>query len=121
MLFDTTILIDYLRGRDEARDLFEAQSERPSISVASILELYAGVSSRREEVRIEQLLSQVTPLPVTADISKRAGVFVRLYQASHSVAAMDAIIAATAEHHGLRLCTHNVKHFPMVLNLKRAY
>lgn len=121
MLFDTTILIDYLRGREEARDLFEAQSKKPSISVASILELYAGVSSRRDELRIEQLLSQVISLPVTADISKRAGVFVRIYQASHSVAAMDAIIAATAEHHGLRLSTHNVKYFPMFLNLRRTY
>ena len=34
---------------------------------------------------------------------------------------MDAIIAATAEHHGLRLATLNVKHFPMFPKLKRAY
>lgn len=121
MLFDTTILVDYLRGREEASDLFEAQDERPRISVTSILELYAGLKGRREEQRTEQLLFQVASLPVTAEIAQRAGVFLRHYQASHGIAAIDAIIAATAEHHGLRLATLNVKHFPMFPKLKRAY
>jgi len=91
MLFDTTILVDYLRGRAEARDLLEAIDNKPNISVASTLELYAGVRSRRDEQLTEQLLSQVALLPVTHDIAKRASVFVRLYHASHGVAAMDAI------------------------------
>jgi predicted nucleic acid-binding protein len=121
MLFDTTILVDYLRGREEARDLFEALGNKPNISVASILELYAGVRTRRDERSTEQLLSQAALLPVTQDIAKRAGIFVRLYQASHSVASMDAIIAATAEHHGLKLATLNVKHFPMFPKLKPPY
>ena len=54
-------------------------------------------------------------------IAARAGVFVRLYGGSHSIDDPDAIIAATAEHHGLRLATLNVKHFPMFPKLKRAY
>ena len=121
MLFDTTILVDYLRGARDARDLFEATDRNPSVSVVSTLELYAGLRGRREEQRTEQLLSQVALLSVTQDIAKRAGTFVRLYQASHSIGAVDAIIAATAEHHGLRLATLNVKHFPMFPKLKRAY
>jgi predicted nucleic acid-binding protein len=121
MLFDTTILIDYLRGLEEARNLLETNGKKPKVSVASTLELYAGVRNRREQLQTEHLLTQAVLLPVTQDIAKRAGVFVRLYHASHAVAAMDAIIAATAEHHGLRLATLNVKHFPMFRNLKRAY
>jgi predicted nucleic acid-binding protein len=121
MLFDTTILVDYLRGREEAHNLFEVLGKKPNISVVSTLELYAGVRSRRDEQRTEQLLSQAVLLPVTQDIAKRAGVFVRLYHASHGIASMDAIIAATAEHHGLKLATLNVKHFPMFPKLKRAY
>jgi predicted nucleic acid-binding protein len=58
---------------------------------------------------------------VTGDIAKRAGVFVRHSHASHGTSPIDAIIAATAEHHGLRLATLNVKHFPMLPKLKRAY
>ncbi len=121
MLFDTTILIDYLRGRREAIDLLEAQGARPRVSVVTTFELFAGVRNRREEQKTEQLLSEVTLLPVTQDIAKRGGVFVRLYEASHSVEVADALIAATAEHHGLKLATLNVKHFPMFPKLKRPY
>jgi hypothetical protein len=121
LLFDTNILIDYLRGRQEAQDLLGAQAERPHVSVGSVLELYAGFRSRREEQSGERLLSNAKVLPVTHDIAKRAGVFSRLYEPSHGLDDIDALIAATAEHHGLRLATLNVKHFPMFPKLKRAY
>ncbi len=121
MILDTTILVDYLRGREHARDLLEGTGDKLNASVASVLELFAGVRNRREEKRIEQLLSEINLLPVTPDIARRAGVFVRLYDASHGIGAIDAIIGATAEHHGLRLATLNVKHFPMFPKLKRAY
>ena len=96
------------------------QPDKPCISVASAFELYAGVANRREEQQIERLLEQAKLLPVTVEIAKRAGVFVRVFQPSHSVEAIDAIIAATAEHHGLRLATLNVRHFRMFPKLKRA-
>jgi len=121
MLFDTTVLIDYLRGHEAARRLLEASGGKPNASVVSALELYAGLRGRRDEQQAEQLLAQAILHPVTEDIAKRAGVFVRHYHASHGVSPMDAIIAATAEHHGLRLATLNVKHFPMFPKLKRAY
>jgi predicted nucleic acid-binding protein len=121
MLLDTTILVDYLRGRQEAIDLMEALGGKFAASVASVLELNAGVRNRREEQHTEQLLSQAALFPVTFEIAKRAGAFVRIYEASHSIGSMDAIIAATAEHHGLRLATLNTKHFPMFPKLKRAY
>jgi len=121
LLFDTNILIDYLRGRQEARDLLDAQDEEPHVSVGSVLELYAGFKNRREEQSGERLLSEAKVLPATKDIAKRAGVFARLYEPSHGLDDIDALIAATAEHHGLRLATLNVKHFPMFPKLKRAY
>ena len=121
LLFDTNVLIDYLRQRQEARDLLEAQDERPHISAGSVLELYAGFKSRREEQSAERLLLEAKVLPVTHEIARRAGVFSRLHEPSHALDDIDAIIAATAEHHGLKLATLNVKHFPMFPKLKRAY
>ena len=121
MLFDTNILIEYLRGERQAIEFFEAQNRRPSISVGSVLELYAGFKNRREELEAEGLLREARVLAVTRDIAKRAGVFARLYEPSHGLDDIDAIIAATAEHHGLALATLNVKHFPMFPKLKRAY
>lgn len=121
LLLDTNILIDVLRGSEQARDLITAQTDPPSVSVASVVELHAGYRSRREELAGERLLQQSSVLVLTADIAKRAGVFSRLYQHSHGLDDMDAIIAATAEHHGLKLATLNVKHFPMFPRLKPAY
>ena len=45
----------------------------------------------------------------------------RHFHGSHGIDDTDAIIAATAEHHGLDLATLNVRHFPMFPRLKRAY
>jgi len=121
LLFDTNILIDYLRGREQAMDLLTAQTEPPTISVASVMELYAGFRSRREELDGERLLQQSRILALTEDIARRAGVFSRHFEPSHGVDDVDAIVAATAEQHGLKLATLNVKHFPMFPKLKRAY
>jgi predicted nucleic acid-binding protein len=121
LLFDTDVLIDFLRERSDARQFLEAQDERPHVSVGSVLELYAGFKSRREEQKAERLLSEAKILPVTQEIAQRAGVWSRLFAPGHGLDDIDAIIAATAEHHGLRLATLNVKHFPMFPKLKRAY
>ena len=121
LLFDTNVLIEYLRGRQDAQDFLGAQDEEPQVSAGTVLELYAGFKSRREEQSGERLLSEAKILPVTHDIAKRAGILSRIYAASHGLDDIDAIIAATAEHHGLRLATLNVKHFPMFSKLKRAY
>jgi predicted nucleic acid-binding protein len=121
LLFDTNVLIEVLRGSGQAKDLVMAQPDLPSISVASVVELHAGYRSRREELEGERLLKRSRILDLTAEIAKRAGVFSRLYQQSHGLDDLDAIIAATAEHHGVRLATLNVKHFPMFPKLKPAY
>lgn len=121
LLFDTNVLIEYLRDKPEARQFLEQQGERPCVSVGSVLELYAGFKNRREEQNAERLLSEAKVLPVTHDIAKRAGVWSRLFASSHGLDDIDALIAATAEHYGLRLATLNVKHFPMFPKLKRAY
>jgi predicted nucleic acid-binding protein len=121
LLFDTNVLVDYLRGQQAARELLDSQDERPYLSAGSVLELYAGFRSRREELSAERLLLETRVLPVTHEIARRAGVFCRLYEPSHGMDDIDAMIAATAEHHGLRLATLNVRHFPMFPKLKRAY
>lgn len=121
MLLDTSVVIDRLRGLTEARMYFETLIRRPSISVITIGEVLAGARTRREEKDAEMLFASVKVHPVDGDIARRAGVFVRLYRASHNVELADALIAATAEHHGLELATLDVEHFPMFKKLKAAY
>ena len=85
------------------------------------MELYAGVGSRAEERKIEGILQASHVLAVTLDIARAAGQHVKHFKPAHGLDDLDAIIAATAEHHGLPLATLNVKHFPMFKRLKRAY
>ena len=116
------MLVPILRKSENALAWFEAAAgDDARMSVVSLTELYLGVRRQREERDLVELERLVRPLPVDRDIATRAGVFVRLYGPSHSVEIPDALIAATAEHHGLRLATLNVRHFPMFPKLKRAY
>jgi predicted nucleic acid-binding protein len=121
ILVDTNILIDYLRGRPDAIAWLEALEERPAISAISVLELYAGARSQRDERDVIALRERLTCLPADEAITERAGAILRHYRMSHGIDIPDAIIAATAERHGLRLATLNTKHFPMFPKLKRAY
>jgi predicted nucleic acid-binding protein len=93
----------------------------PSASVVSVAELYAGLRSQRDERHIELMVSKLHVLPVTAEIGRQAGQFMRHYGAGHAVELGDALVAATAEQHGLALATLNVKHFPMFPRLKAPY
>ena len=42
------------------------------------------------------------------------------YAPSHGLDAIDALVAATAKHHGRPLATLDVEHFPMRAGLQRA-
>jgi hypothetical protein len=121
ILLDTNILIEFLRQIPPATAWFRSLDERPVMAAISLVELYAGVRNQREERDILALRHLVTCLPIVQEIAEDAGSFMRHFHKSHGIDMPDAIIAATAEHHGLRLATLNVKHFPMFPKLKRAY
>lgn len=121
VLVDTSIIIDVLRRRPEAQAYIEGLSGRPCVAVVSLTELYAGAISRGEEARIERLLTGATVLNVTPEIARAAGQHMKHFAPANGLDDLDALIAATAEHHGLELATLNVKHFPMFKRLKAAY
>ena len=121
MLLDTSILVDILRVRPDALAWLDGQTTPPSLSAVSLMELHAGCRSQREEGDIARIERTLKIHPVDAAIARRAGVFVRLYQASHALDDVDALIAATAEHYDVKLATLNVKHFPMFAKLRRPY
>jgi len=121
ILLDTNIVVELLRKSPTAAAWFEGLDERPAISAVSLLELYAGTRSQRDERDVVAVRQQLTCLPINEDIGERAGALMRHYGKSHGMDIPDALIAATAEHHGLRLATLNVKHFPMFPKLKRAF
>jgi hypothetical protein len=121
ILVDTNIIVDFLRGSPAAETWLDSLDERPAISAISVLELYAGARSQRDERDVIAVRRQLTCLPIGEEIGERAGAIMRHFHRSHGIDIPDAIIAATAEHHGLDLATLNLKHFPMFPRLKPAY
>ena len=113
LLIDTDVLIDCLRGRDQARSFIEAQSVAPFVSVATVAELYAGVFDE-ERSDLDAFLSVFRVVPMTEDIARNGGLHRRDYGRSHGTGLIDGIVAATAVKVGTRLVTLNRQHYPML-------
>jgi predicted nucleic acid-binding protein len=120
-LLDTCVLIDYLRDREAAVTTVRRLEARPSVSVVTVAELYAGVRNESEHRRIAALPELLHVRDVDLEIARLAGHHCLRYRASHGVGIPDAMIAATARIHGLRLVTRNVHHFPMLDDLLVPY
>jgi predicted nucleic acid-binding protein len=123
ILIDSDVLIAHLRGLEEARHwLMETRREGPlAISVVSIAELAGGMRSA-ERREVWRLLASFRAEPVTEVIARRAGDFGRQFRRSHSgIGLGDYLIAATADVKGYRLATLNVRHFPMLSDLRPPF
>lgn len=121
MLLDTCVVIDYLRGKGTAVAFFSHLQEKPTVSVITIAEVFVGFQSQRAENVAREFFDSCNVRVVSAAIAESAGMHLRHFQSGHGMELADALIAATAEHHGLELATLNVKHFPMFKGLRAAY
>lgn len=120
-LFDTDILIDYLRGYSEAVAVIETHISEAYISVMTVAELYQGVRDGEERTKLAATVSAFTILSITTDIAEQGGLFSRDYRVTHGCGLADCIIAATADSHGLVLSTLNEKHYPMIRTIDVPY
>jgi len=124
MLFDTTVFIDHLRGNEAATNLFsEAIDEGHELWSSTLVrtEVLAGAAPS-ELSRTHRLLDRFSWQDVTVTIADIGGKYAFRFRKSHiGVDTVDHVIAATAEFLEASLKTSNVKHFPMVRNLKPAY
>ena len=114
LLLDTDFLIDFLRGRGPAVAFLEEESRPMAVSALSIAELHAGVRDGEEKDQLAELLSLFSQIAVDPDTAAEGGLLRRDYGPSHGTGLIDAIVAATALRHGLRLVTSNAKHYPML-------
>lgn len=122
LLFDSTILVAHLRGDSRASDLLLAAVEDGALaSVVSRVEIEGGMRSG-ERRDVSRLFSALHVLPVTDSVARRAGWHLRQHRRSHpGIEVADYLIAATAEEAEARLVTLNVKHFPMVPDLRAPW
>lgn len=121
LLIDTCVLVDCLRGHEGAFAFLGSVVGRPAVSTMTVAELYVGAGRAGDDLRIARLLDGFDLHEVDADIARAGGRLRRRYGPSHGTGIVDALIAATAEAHGARLVTRNVRHFPMLDDLLVPY
>ena len=123
-LVDTDVLIDFLRGREQAVSFVNLESDRIIVSSIVVAELYAGVRGGKgdtEQSTLERFLSLFRIVHVTVAIARLGGLYKRDYGRSHGVSLADAVVAATATLENAELKTLNVKHYPMFDAIQPAY
>lgn len=123
VLVDTSVLIDYLRGHDDAAQLLESERATGQVHASEItrLEVLAGMRVA-EEHQTHSLLSIFAWHAVDSVIAEKAGELGRAWLPSHrGIDAADLAIAATTVVLDARLLTMNVRHFPMFAKLARPY
>ncbi len=105
-VFDTNILIDYLKGSSAAEQELGLYSEK-IISVISWIEVLAGTKNPGEEQIIRGFLGTFSLTTVDKAVAERA---LELRKSSR-LKIPDSIIYATARENGCILVTRNTKDF----------
>lgn len=113
ILVDTDVLINFLRGRESARDFLTSLAEDASLccSVITVAEIYAGMKPHEKE-GTDALLDSLDIVEITREIAEKAGAYKGGIK-SQNLELDDCLIAATALVKQTALATCNVKHYPM--------
>lgn len=107
ILVDTDVFVDHLRGAHELK----ADRHRLHYSVITRAELLAGTTASD---LVTRLLGPLREVEVDRNVAERAGRVSR----EAGIRLPDALIAATALQHGLRLATRNARDFERVRGLR---
>jgi predicted nucleic acid-binding protein len=120
VIFDTDILVWYLRKRAEAATFLERvpPAER-NVSTITYLELLYGCLDRGGLRDVQEFVSGAFSevVPITEAISETARQIMERFALSHRPDVTDVLIAATALKRGEVVATGNVKHFDFIPGL----
>ena len=118
MIFDSDVLIWFLRGELDAVALIEADPDR-AVSVITLIEAVQGSRSKAHMRTILDLFaaSGFRVLPLSESIGHLAAGFIEEHTLAHGLQMPDALIAATAIEAGEVLATANLRHFRPIRRL----
>jgi predicted nucleic acid-binding protein len=119
VVFDTDVLIWFLRGDRRAVALIESRPDRGA-SIISLMELFQGARSTREIKVIRRFLQDLhfQILPVNETISHLAATLMEDHALRDGLQLADALIAATARETVSLLATGNARHFRRIPGLE---
>lgn len=119
MIFDTDILIWYLRGNIKAARAIDAEEAR-NISIVTYMELLQGAKNKQETHEIKGFLKDFgfSTLPMSENIGHRASIYVEEYALANAIGVADALVAATAVEENEVLFSAKTKHFKCVKELQ---
>lgn len=120
-MLDTDVVIDYLRKQPSALSFIRGLTVRPMISAITVGELYSGVRDGKERDALERLSIAFRVIPLSRAMAAQGGLHRRQFGPSHGVQLSDALIAATVEAVQGELFTLNIKHFPMLSDVRVPY
>ena len=117
-LLDTSVLIDWLRGREPVAGWLETEAAGGAglmLTPISVAEVLAGIDpTRRPEAA--RLLVEFMFLNITFSVASRAAELYWAHERSGSRLPLpDLLQAATALEYGLSVATSNIRHFPDVV------
>lgn len=115
VLLDTTVLIDYLRGRPAVARVgaLVDRGDVPCTSPVNVEEIVRGLRSA-ERAAVDDLFDGLRVLPIGRAEGRRAGEWRRRFAArGTTLSQADCLIAAAASAAGAALATGNPRHFPM--------
>jgi tRNA(fMet)-specific endonuclease VapC len=121
ILFDTDIIIEFLRGNEAAKRVMMSieDEDMPCCSVVTVAEIRAGMKEE-EQAATMALLESFDILSIDKKVAQLAGDLKRKIR-QQQLELDDCFIAATALIHQAVLITHNPKHYPHKdLMLKKA-
>jgi len=123
LCIDTDILIDFLRGRDHAADLFEQAVERyrcalPSVAVYEVALGIERYGRREDRARLQSVLRAVDVLPLDLAAARAsARLDASLQRSGLRLDFPDLFIAGICLANKLALLTRNRAHFSRVPSL----
>ncbi len=114
-VLDSTVLIDYLRGRPVIERVLGLRSrgDTPATTAINVEEIVRGLRSG-EESAVQRLFDGLMHIAIDRRAAWLAGRWRREYAASGTTLSQaDCLIAAAAHTAGATLATRNPKDFPM--------
>ena len=125
VIVDSSVVIDYLRGRAEAAGFLETRRKSATLSthVVVVAEILLGARNQQEQEAIDRFFAEFHVYSIEGtDAQVALGLF-RKYRLSHGVGWMDCLIAATVRRLDMPIATLDEKHFAIIeeVRIERPY